>query len=101
MFTDCSKLTSVFLKDGVEEIGNEAFASCYELVDMSIPRSMRKIGEDVVWGNYSLSKIRYGGTKADWQRIKIHKTNERLRTRVILCNDGTLKWNEETGRWIE
>lgn len=98
-FAGCKKLTSVLLEDGVKEIGTEAFANCYELADMSIPRSVKKIGEDVLWGNYNSSKIRYEGTKADWQRIKIHKGNERLQTCAILCSDGALKW--EDGQWTE
>ena len=83
----------------MQEVSAEAFTNCYELVSMSIPRSVEKIGEDVLWGNYNLPRIKYEGTMADWKHIKIHKNNGRLEACVILCNDGTLKW--EDNRWTK
>ena len=43
-FSDCSKLTSVTIPDGVTDIGRHAFSNCRELVSVTIPDTVTSIG---------------------------------------------------------
>lgn len=46
-FSECS-VETVFLQEGVEEIGEEAFSGCYHLAEISFPTSLRKIDRNAV-----------------------------------------------------
>lgn len=43
-FKDCTKLTSVTIKDGMTDIGGEAFSGCSKLTSVTIPNSVTSIG---------------------------------------------------------
>lgn len=46
-FENCA-LETIILQEGVEEIGEETFADCNRLAEISFPESLRKIGKDAI-----------------------------------------------------
>ena len=44
-FQDCAMLETVVLQEGVEAIDDEAFAGCQALVELSLPATLKKIGQ--------------------------------------------------------
>lgn len=46
VFSGCSGLVEIVLEEGIEAIGNKAFAGCYNLSDITIPASVTTIGEE-------------------------------------------------------
>lgn len=52
-------------------IGEKAFHNCSELQIMEIPSSVTSIGDGAL---YNLKKLYYGGTKEEWDNIKIGET---------------------------
>lgn len=46
-FINCSALTTVKLENGVAGIDEKAFASCKNLRDVYIPKSVQKLGEEI------------------------------------------------------
>lgn len=54
-FSDCKKLTSVKIPDGVTAIGNGAFRNCVSMTGAEIPDSLIRIGNEAFSGCRSLS----------------------------------------------
>ena len=96
-FSNCSKLTSIILPDGVTNMGTQAFSycprlkllvipegvnaiktatffSCNNLEDVVIPSSVKSISTQA-FASANLKKIYYGGTKEDWEKIKLEYGN--------------------------
>ena len=96
-FSNCSKLTSIILPDGVTNMGTQAisycsrlktvvipagvtaiktatFFSCNNLEDVVIPSSVKSISTQA-FASANLKKIYYGGTKEEWEKIKLEYGN--------------------------
>ena len=78
-FGDCSSLTSIEVPDGVTNIGDFAFGSCSSLESITIPDSVTSIGYYAFNHCSSLTSITYNGTTKQWNAI----TKE-------------INWNEDT-----
>ena len=75
----------------VTRIGNAAFYGCIHLSSITIPTSVREIGEYAFGKCKSLYKITFKGTKAQWNAIS--KSNNWKRDSVtyqVICTDGTI-----------
>ena len=46
-FSNCEKLRSITILEGVTDIGEIAFAACTSLIDVTLPASLKKMGDDV------------------------------------------------------
>ncbi len=88
-------LTAVEIPEGVEEIGDNAFYWCNLLTSISFPASVKKIGS-YLFGALdsdeccvSLSKISYGGTKAQWVAVaKGERWHDGVPATGVQCIDG-------------
>ena len=86
-FVACRSLTSVTIPNGVTSIGDHAFAGCTGLTSVTIPDSVTSIGVYAFgYDGENLQDIYYGGTKAQWNAIKIDKKNYSLKNATIHYN---------------
>lgn len=61
--------TDFVILDGVTSIGDEAFANCSNLVNVTIPESVQGIGGWAFFNCTSLKSIKYKGSKEMWESI--------------------------------
>lgn len=71
----CKKLVSVVLPPNLQEIGDKAFIGCEKLEQVSIPISVRKLGQQVFDTSY-IKLINYEGTKDQWDKIEKGERND-------------------------
>ena len=69
-------IEKAIVSDGVNSIGDSAFAYLRRMETVVIPKSVTSIGEGAFYGCKSLTDIYYGGTKEDWQQVYIGKENK-------------------------
>jgi hypothetical protein len=67
-------VSSITIKDGVQEIGSNAFALTAGLSEVVVPASVTKIGSNAFssgWGAVTAKKvtIKYDGTWSEWQAV--------------------------------
>ncbi len=88
-FKSCNKLTNVSFGKNVEIIGAQAFAWCDELEFIEIPSNVKKIQERAFFYCKKLAKIRFNGTKAEWDLIeKGNEWNGFIPATKVVCWDG-------------
>ena len=96
-------IATVIIENGVEEIGSKAFAGTASLKNVTIPKSVTKIGKNafaeddwLVGGLGSWTKqitITYEGTKKEWNDIdKADGWDDNTRKITVNCTDGTLTY---------
>ena len=56
-FAECSQLTNIELPNSTISMGNEVFAGCKELVSVTLPKSLEKLGANAFAGCDSLVEI--------------------------------------------
>ncbi len=71
-------LENVIIPQGVDEIGDMAFYGSSNMKSITIPASVTEIGENIVWQNYRLTDVYYGGTAEMWSKIEIDAENGQL-----------------------
>ena len=86
-------LNSIVIPEGVTEIGECAFCECKLLRTVHIPKSVTKIegsvfncintSGDMYTDATPLRDIFYGGSKADWKKIEIGYSNEKLNGNIF------------------
>ena len=70
MFFGCGSLESITVPDGVTRVEEGAFGNCSSLKSITFPASIRYIEYGAYEGCSSLVEIVYGGTRAQWKRVK-------------------------------
>ena len=68
-FSGCEIAFSVLLDEGVTSIENAAFSAATGLYEITIPRSVTYIGNDVFADCRALTALRYLGTTAEWDAL--------------------------------
>ena len=78
----------------VTKIGPSAFANCLNLQVVSIPNTVTEIGFNCFFNCVELERINYGGTKAEWKKIK-RGSNwlAKAKTTEVVCLDGPVVVN--------
>lgn len=87
-FKGCSGLTSLVIPEGVEILPEGLLMSCTELMSISLPNSLTKIGESVFFlcgANYPV----FNGTIEEWNNIKKDTNWDNMSCiQYIVCTDG-------------
>ena len=68
MFFECTSLKTVNLPDTVTTLGFQAFYGCTALTEIVIPNSVTVFEQASFWKS-AITKIYYGGTKAEYDKI--------------------------------
>lgn len=78
IFLNCAsyKKGMVIIPDGVSEIADSAFSSCFDFEAVVIPDSVVKIGSYAFCFSNNLKDIYYAGSESQWKSIEIGETNE-------------------------
>lgn len=69
LFCGFVSLKRVVLPDGIEQIGDEAFADS-GLEEIIIPDSLQSIGRNAFYNCRNLVSLRFAGTEAEWKQVK-------------------------------
>ena len=78
-FFSCKDLTSIIFHDNVVEIQACAFKYCSNIRELTLPSSLKVIGEYAFANCAKTVRVRFKGTLSQWHRIDIAEN----------CNDGT------------
>ncbi len=83
------KSTDFVIPSGITAIADYAFFACKDVQSLTIPASVKEIGDNVCMYCTSLTDVRYEGTTAQWEEIS---TAARWLSDVpiseIICSDG-------------
>ena len=82
-FSVCTSLTSVTIPASMTSIGSHAFSSCSSLKSITIPDSVASIGPCAFNDCSALTDVYYGGSRAEWNKIRIDVYNDQLRGATI------------------
>ena len=83
VFSNCSSLTSITIPDSVTNICPNAFSNCSGLTSVEIPDSVASIGPCAFNDCSALTDVYYGGSRAEWNKIRIDVYNDQLRGATI------------------
>ena len=90
-FAYCSRLETVIFKGNVTSIGNSAFRYCTELEEITLPASVSIIAESAFSHCTNLTKIHFGGTMAEWDKIHFGAHwNVYMPEYTVYCTDGEI-----------
>lgn len=83
---NASDITKVIIKDGITELGPNAFKECVNLEELELPKSLVTFGADAFIGcsNQKFNKVLYHGTLSDWLEIDFISTTQ-------IEEDGSIK----------
>ena len=109
-----SNVENVVIKEGVEEIGSQAFGDTSSLKTVELPSTIKKIGDSAFAGDLSNwgdafgvyekpLKITYNGTRADWDQVVANsgKWEDGLTEgATVICTDGTYTLTSKGGNVI-
>lgn len=85
-FYASTKIESIKIPDSVTSIGIMVFCGCLNLKDITIPPSVESIETDAFNLCFNLENVYYGGSKADWKKIKVDSGNTNLTLAKIHYN---------------
>ena len=68
-FAYCSNLSKIVLPEGLTTVGNAAFAMA-GLTDVTLPKSLKKVGEDAFTSMSGINTVTYTGTQTQWDEMK-------------------------------
>ncbi len=71
-----TKLRTVVVSEGIEDIGTNAFATAGQLKEVSLPASLESIGNGAFGNCNMLQTIHYAGTEEQWAALTINDTSE-------------------------
>ena len=90
-FMNCTGVKNVIIPNSVKILCEGAFLNCTDLMKVTIPESVTIIGDLAFDGCKKLSIVNYGGTMAQWKKIKIYDDgNDALYCASIRCSDGVI-----------
>ncbi len=90
-FAYCNNLKYIVFKGNITHIGNSAFRYCEALEEITLPSSVNAIAESAFSHCTNLTKIYYGGTMAEWDKINFGAYwNVYMPEYTVYCTDGEI-----------
>lgn len=87
-FEQCRSITSIVIPEGVEKIELQTFILCSSLEELTIPASVIYIREFAFAHCNNLKSVNYGGTIAEWNKVR--KDDYAFTAKFdVTCSDGT------------
>lgn len=85
-------IKSIILNDGVTSIGKMAFSSCDECTSITIPNSVKSIGNSALSAGTNLVDIYYSGSEEEWKKITpdLYFGKTDLADTTIHCDDADI-----------
>ena len=77
-FNSCMSLSSITIPNSVKTIDQAAFPNCSSLTSITIPDSVTSIGACAFHDCSALTDVYYGGSRAEWNKIRIDTYNDQL-----------------------
>ena len=99
IFYDCEQLKSVIIKGNTPEIPSYTFAKCTNLTHIELPANLKKIEGLIFYDCTKLEEIDFTGTTEQWREIDIHKSNAKLFSCKVICNNGVLRYDKTMEEW--
>lgn len=84
------------VSEGVTAIGSGAFSGCGLIDEMSLPRSLTRIGDSAFDDTYALKSIRYAGSVSQWKSVYIGSGNS-FTAAELVCADKTEPFSDISG----
>ncbi len=98
-YAEREQITEVRLCEGIDRIGNYAFAGCKNLRVVKILTPELTIGTGAFAGCEGLETVYYNkGTKTQWRSLVIGEGNEALQGAAIHCANGQIKPGGKIGQ---
>lgn len=86
-FANCKGLKKVVIEDGVEEIEYSTFSGCTALGEITLPKSLLRVG--TLFGRCdSLQTVRFAGTLDEWNTLM--RGQDLPDNCLVVCSDGTV-----------
>lgn len=76
IFYNCESLVKISLPEGLTTVPDGMFRDCTSLKEVYIPSSVGEIEAMAFSGCSALAVIKFGGTREEWEKIKIGEDNE-------------------------
>ena len=85
-FSSNQSLNKVIIGEGVELIGYEAFSSTLRLGSLSLPSTLKSIGEKAFFNCADSLNIKYNGSMLDWEKIEDASPDNWVREDITVVN---------------
>lgn len=83
-FAGCANLANITMPDSMMFIGARAFSGCAALTGMELPKSVKTIGDGAFDGCISLADVYFNGDDWAWSKVKVGAGNDCLLNAAII-----------------
>lgn len=90
------EVRSLVIEDGVTAVGSAAFSGCGLIEEVSLPLTLRRIGDSAFDDVYALRSVYYAGSIAQWKAIDIGLGNG-FGTAQLVCADKSEPFSDISG----
>ncbi len=86
----------IIVEDGVTAVGSAVFSGCGLTEEISLPLSLRRIGDSAFDDVYALGSVYYAGSIAQWKAVDIG-TGSSFGTAQLVCADKSDPFSDISG----
>ena len=90
------EVRSLVIEDGVTTVGSAAFSGCGLIEEVSLPLTLRRIGDSAFDDVYALRSVYYAGSIAQWKAIDIG-LGSGFGTAQLVCADKSDPFSDISG----
>lgn len=89
LFSGCTALTELTVFDGVTTVGHAAFAGCTALNKLTLPKSVKKLGTEIL-SESTLTELTFAGSLDSWSKVEKTDFAKSSSLTVVHCTNGTV-----------